>query len=99
MNIEMEKQLTDLKNKFSDLKKENKDLVKNLETSESEKRFQKELYQERLEAKSDKNFNLRQELIKLNYKEDAVKKIEKKPVKKYTCLAMVLVAGLAQQKM
>ena len=78
----MEKQLTDLKNKFSDLKKENKDLVKNLETSESEKRFQKELYQERLEAKSDKNFNLRQELIKLNYKEDAVKKIEKKPVKK-----------------
>ncbi len=82
MNIEMEKQLTDLKNKFSDLKKENKDLVKNLETSESEKRFQKELYQERLEAKSDKNFNLRQELIKLNYKEDAVKKIEKKPVKK-----------------
>ena len=82
MNIEMEKQLTDLKNKFSDLKKENKVLVKNLETSESEKRFQKELYQERLEAKSDKNFNLRQELIKLNYKEDAVKKIEKKPVKK-----------------
>ena len=82
MNIEMEKQLTYLKNKFSDLKKENKDLVKNLETSESEKRFQKELYQERLEAKSDKNFNLRQELIKLNYKEDAVKKIEKKPVKK-----------------
>ena len=61
MNIEMEKQLTDLKNKFSDLKKENKDLVKNLETSESEKRFQKELYQE--------------------------------------CLAMVLVSGLAQQKM
>ena len=82
MNIEMEKQLPDLKNKYSDLKKENKDLVKNLETSESEKRFQKELYQERLEAKSDKNFNLRQELIKLNYKEDAVKKIEKKPVKK-----------------
>ena len=47
--MSLEEELTLLKNKISVLRKDNRELKDNFEKSESEKKFQKELYEDRLD--------------------------------------------------
>tara|TARA_R100001163_G_C4918204_1_gene99534 strand:+ start:85 stop:309 length:225 start_codon:yes stop_codon:yes gene_type:complete len=62
-----------LKSKISVLKKENKQIKEDLEKSESEKKFQKDLYESQLNKWAEKNFKLRNWFI-VN---DKIKELEK----------------------
>ena len=71
--MSLEEELILLKSKISVLKKENKQIKEDLEKSESEKKFQKDLYESQLNKWAEKNFKLRNWVI-VN---DKIKELEK----------------------
>lgn len=71
--MSLEEELILLKSKISVLKKENKQIKEDLEKSESEKKFQKDLYESQLNKWAEKNFKLRNWFI-VN---DKIKELEK----------------------
>lgn len=80
--MSLEEELTLLKNKISVLRKDNRELKDNFEKSESEKKFQKELYEDRLDKWAEKNFKLRQYFITHDKQKDLEKIEEEKKAKK-----------------
>ena len=80
--MSLEEELTLLKNKISVLRKDNRELKDNFEKSESEKIFQKELYEDRLDIGAEKNFKLRQYFITHDKQKELEKIEEEKKAKK-----------------